>query len=91
VAFVATIYGVAIANLFLLPVAAKIKARAKMESQRLELILEGVCGIVEGLNPKLIRQKLDAFSHGPPKSKKTPAPAAAAGAEAGGSPAEVNA
>jgi len=70
VAFVATIYGVAVANLFFLPVAAKIKARAKAESQRLELILEGVCGIVEGLNPKLIRQKLDVFSHGSPKGKK---------------------
>jgi chemotaxis protein MotA len=88
VAFVATIYGVAIANLFLLPVAAKIKARAKTESQRLELILEGVSGIVEGLNPKLIRQKLDAFSYGAPKVKKA---AADSGAETGGAPAEANA
>jgi chemotaxis protein MotA len=88
VAFVATIYGVAVANLVFLPAAAKIKARAKSESQRLELIVEGVCGIVEGLNPKLIRQKLDAFSHGAAGGKKAPAPQ---GAEAGGSPAEANA
>jgi chemotaxis protein MotA len=63
VSFVATVYGVAAANLLFLPAAAKIKARAHGEQQRKELILEGVCGIVEGLNPKLIRVKLDAFGH----------------------------
>ena len=66
VAFVATVYGVGIANLFFLPVAAKIKARIHDETQRKELILEGVSGIVEGLNPKLIRIKLQAYSQGTP-------------------------
>jgi len=61
-AFVATIYGVAFANLFFLPVAGKIKARAQQKSQMRELMLEGVVGIVEGLNPKLIRSKLGAYS-----------------------------
>jgi chemotaxis protein MotA len=63
VAFVATVYGVGLANLFLLPAASKIKARIHGEVQRKELILEGVSGIVEGLNPKLIRIKLEAYSH----------------------------
>jgi chemotaxis protein MotA len=62
VAFVATVYGVGSANLLFLPMAAKIKARQRAEAQRQELILEGVSGIVEGLNPKLIREKLRAFS-----------------------------
>ena len=62
VAFVATVYGVAVANIFFLPVANKIKARAYEETERRELILEGVVGIVEGLNPKLIRTKLDIYS-----------------------------
>jgi chemotaxis protein MotA len=62
VAFVATVYGVGLANLFLLPAASKIKARIHVETQRKELILEGVAGIVEGLNPKLIRSKLEAYS-----------------------------
>jgi chemotaxis protein MotA len=62
VAFVATVYGVATANLFFLPSAAKIKARAHAETQRKELILEGVSGIVEGMNPKLIRVKLEAYA-----------------------------
>lgn len=74
VAFVATIYGVGLANLLLLPAATKIKARARMETHRRELILEGICGIVEGLNPKLIRQKLEAFTHGTPEPKPTKAP-----------------
>ncbi len=61
-AFVATVYGVAIANLFFLPAANKIKARLAEETQRKELILEGVCAIVEGLNPKLVRSKLEAYA-----------------------------
>jgi chemotaxis protein MotA len=62
VAFVATVYGVAVANLFFLPAANKIRARAQQLTQLQELMLEGVCGIVEGLNPKLIRSKLEAFA-----------------------------
>jgi chemotaxis protein MotA len=69
VAFVATVYGVAAANIFLLPAANKIKARNQQESQMRELIVEGVSGIVEGLNPKLIRSKLEAYMP-PPKKKK---------------------
>ncbi|MFN3324605.1 MAG: flagellar motor protein [Bryobacteraceae bacterium] len=64
VAFVATIYGVGIANLFFLPAASKIRARAAEESQLRELALEGVLSLVEGLNPKLIRSKLEAYSSG---------------------------
>jgi chemotaxis protein MotA len=63
-AFVATIYGVAFANLFFLPVAGKIKARSLQKTQMRELMLEGVIGIVEGLNPKLIRTKLGAYLRG---------------------------
>lgn len=61
VAFVATVYGVALANLFFLPAGTKIKARAHHVLQIKELMLEGVCSIVEGMNPKLIRVKLEAF------------------------------
>jgi chemotaxis protein MotA len=61
VAFVATVYGVASANLFFLPVANKIKARFHHAMEMKELMLEGVCSIVEGMNPKLIRIKLEPF------------------------------
>jgi chemotaxis protein MotA len=64
VAFVATVYGVGLANLFFLPAASKIKARIHAETQRKDMILEGVAGIVEGLNPKLIRAKLESYTEG---------------------------
>ncbi len=64
VAFVATVYGVASANLFFLPAGNKIKARLRDSLHVKELMLEGVCSIVEGMNPKLIRVKLEAFAEG---------------------------
>jgi chemotaxis protein MotA len=64
VAFVATVYGVGIANIFLLPAANKIKARIERDTELKELKLEGVVAIVEGLNPKLIRSKLEAYQQG---------------------------
>jgi len=70
VAFVATVYGVGIANIFLLPAANKIKARIERDTELKELKLEGVVAIVEGLNPKLIRSKLEAFVEAAPKAKK---------------------
>lgn len=74
VAFVATVYGVGSANIFFLPAGNKLKARLRETIQMRELVLEGVVGIVEGLNPKLIRVKLEAYV-GPGK----PARAARAG------------
>jgi chemotaxis protein MotA len=62
VAFVATVYGVGSANIFFLPVANKLKARMRDAALRKEMILEGVVGIVEGLNPTLIRMKLEAYN-----------------------------
>jgi chemotaxis protein MotA len=69
VAFVATVYGVGVSNLFFLPVAQKIKARAHAETKRRILIIEGISGIVEGLNPKLVRLKLEAFTRGSEAAK----------------------
>jgi chemotaxis protein MotA len=71
VAFVATVYGVALANLLLLPAANKIKSRIAAETERQEMVLEGVVGIVEGLNPKLILQKLEAYQLGHGNGNKT--------------------
>jgi chemotaxis protein MotA len=61
VAFVATVYGVGLANLVLLPAGAKIKARVEQSVEDKELVLEGVIGIAEGLNPRLLENKLGAF------------------------------
>ena len=61
VAFVATVYGVASANLLLLPAAAKLRFRARHEMKTRELIIEGVLAIAEGLSPYLIRMRLESF------------------------------
>ncbi len=84
VAFVATVYGVGSANLFFLPAANKLKARARQAALLKEMTLEGVAGIVEGLNPTLIRLKLETYDRHPQKPKqaksaKTPPAAAPAG------------
>ena len=71
VAFVATVYGVGSANLFFLPAANKLRARTRQASVVKEVILEGVAGIVEGLNPTLIRMKLESFDPQAQKSKKS--------------------
>jgi chemotaxis protein MotA len=82
ISFVATVYGVAIANLFFLPAANKIKARIHEEVSAKELMLEGVISIVEGMNPKLIRVKLEAFVHDKGGKKKADV-SATAGAPSG--------
>ncbi|MFB3776003.1 MAG: flagellar motor protein [Bryobacteraceae bacterium] len=69
VAFVATVYGVGLANIFFLPSGNKLKARARQTIMLRELVLEGVAGIVEGLNPKLIRSKLEAYAREEPAKK----------------------
>ncbi|MCX6634234.1 MAG: flagellar motor protein [Acidobacteria bacterium] len=82
VAFVATVYGIGVANVFFLPAGAKIKARMQRSIQMQELVLEGVSAIVEGLNPKLLRSKLEVYARhearpkaaGPAKTKTAAAP-----------------
>ena len=61
VAFVATIYGVAAANIFFLPVAAKLKFKHRQKMIIKEMMLEGTLGILEGQNPRLIEGKLTSF------------------------------
>ena len=61
VAFVATIYGVALSNLFCLPAAGKLKIRHKEHVMQREMMLEGVISILEGLNPRMIETKLRTF------------------------------
>jgi len=60
-AFVATIYGVGLANLFLLPMAGKLKAYVMQESHYRELVIEGLVAISEGENPRQIETRLQGF------------------------------
>lgn len=61
VAFVATIYGVGIANLFFLPFAGKMHLRIRNIQRRREMMLEGVISILEGINPRMLEIKLNGF------------------------------
>jgi len=61
VAFVATIYGVASANLVFLPLAGKVKIRVREEQMIREMMLEGVVSILEGINPRMLQTKLQGF------------------------------
>lgn len=61
VAFVATVYGVGVANIVFLPAASKLRSRVQEKVHAKEMMLEGVVSIVEGLNPKLIRLQLEAY------------------------------
>lgn len=62
-AFVATIYGVGLANLFFLPMANKMKAILHDQNQFREMLIEGVISIAEGENPRNIENKLQGFVH----------------------------
>jgi chemotaxis protein MotA len=61
VAFVATIYGVGIANLFFLPLAGKMRMRIRNGYRRREMMLDGVISILEGINPRMLEIKLTGF------------------------------
>jgi chemotaxis protein MotA len=70
VAFVATIYGVGIANLFFLPFAGKMRIRIREEHLSREMMLEGVTSILEGMNPRMLEIKLAGFLDDPAPVKK---------------------
>jgi chemotaxis protein MotA len=61
VAFVATIYGVATANVFFLPAGGKLKIRIREDQLAREMMLEGVISILEGQNPRMVETKLRGY------------------------------
>jgi chemotaxis protein MotA len=63
VAFVATIYGVGLANLVFLPFATKLKSVVHNQMIMQEMIIEGIVAISNGENPRSIESKLKSFVH----------------------------
>jgi chemotaxis protein MotA len=61
VAFVATIYGVGLANLLFLPMSNKLKAWIKLIVVEREMIVDGLVGIASGDNPRLIESRLQGY------------------------------
>ncbi len=58
VAFVATIYGVGLANLVFLPIANKLKTLVNQQVTWREILIDGLVAIAEGENPRIIEEKL---------------------------------
>ncbi len=60
-AFVSTIYGLAMANLLLLPAAHRIRARVAENFEIQEMIIDGVLSLTDNVHPALIRLRLSAY------------------------------
>ncbi len=60
-AFIATLWGVGMANIVYIPIADKLRTRHEDEIASLELIAEGVLAIQAGETPRLIRRRLQSF------------------------------
>lgn len=62
-AFIATIYGIASANLFFLPMASKLKMVVASQTRVREMVIEGLISISQGENPRNIESKLKGYLH----------------------------
>jgi chemotaxis protein MotA len=60
-AFVATIYGVALANMFMLPMSARLKSLISKQSKMREILIEGLVSIAQGDNPRQIEARLQGY------------------------------
>ncbi len=69
-AFVSTIYGLALANLILLPAAHRIRSRVAETFEIQELMVEGVLYLVDDVHPSLIRLKLGSFLRKKPDASR---------------------
>jgi chemotaxis protein MotA len=68
-AFAATLYGVALANLVLLPIANKLKTRTADEIIAYDMMIEGILSIQAGDSPRMVEVKMMAYL--PPKSRQS--------------------
>jgi chemotaxis protein MotA len=68
VAFVATLYGVATANLLWLPLGAKLKRKSEEELLMREVMIAGILSIQAGDNPQIVEEKLKGYLS--PKMRK---------------------
>lgn len=67
VALLTTLYGAVLANVLFLPLADKLALRSSEEERNRRLIVEGVLGILKGLNPRVMEEFLETFL--PPKER----------------------
>jgi chemotaxis protein MotA len=60
-AFVATVFGVGAANLVFLPLATRLRARARQDALRRELIIDGVLALRDGASPGVLEERLAGY------------------------------
>jgi biopolymer transport protein ExbB/TolQ len=60
-AFVATIYGVGLANLFFLPVAARLRSMAQARFGFEDMVLDGILAIADSENPRVLERRLKEY------------------------------
>src|SRR5215218_6860670 len=60
-AFVATLWGVLSANFIWLPISTKMRRNTEIRAAEMQLLMEGVCEILAGTNPRALGQKLRAM------------------------------
>jgi chemotaxis protein MotA len=60
-AFVATLYGVGLANLLFLPLATRLRARARLDALRRELVIDGVLALHDGASPGVVEERLAGY------------------------------
>ena len=60
-AFTATVYGIGLANLLFLPMANKLKVAVQSHAHEHEMLIEGLIGIAQGDNPRIIESRLRGY------------------------------
>ncbi len=60
-AFLATLWGIASANLFWLPLGFHLEHLERQEREDQEMLLQGMVGIVNGQNPRILREELAVY------------------------------
>jgi chemotaxis protein MotA len=61
VAFIATLYGISLANLFWLPISNKLKGQVKQMKLEKQMIIVGIRSIQQGESPALVKEKIEGF------------------------------
>ncbi|VEH12043.1 flagellar motor protein [Legionella jordanis] len=70
VAFVATVYGVGLANLMFLPIANKIKSCIANQYHHDEMIVEGLVSMASGESPNMLNLKLNNYGQSHPHATR---------------------
>jgi chemotaxis protein MotA len=60
-AFVATLYGVGAANLLFLPLATRLRGRARVDALRRDLVIDGVLALRDGASPAVVEERLAGY------------------------------